>query len=138
MKPKLEPGRFAKLVVPASTRPRIVEIVHITKETAIVRMVPTDPQTEMEFLLADLIPVDHNFKWVHFAEVNWDLIFPEDMLRYDHAALCDCNMPEDKVDCQNVLIYKLGDTKEPKWTYDRWRSFGAVATHLRSVKRTTK
>jgi len=54
--------------------------------------------------------------------------FPIDMLRYDRC------MPAQERDAhvmqtgtpRNVVVVRLHDGRDPKWTYARWRSFGCT------------
>lgn len=118
-----------------SSRPRAVEVISyiIPPEKVdgmpniMVRMVPGDPTTLREVCAENLKPLGWKGRWVHIAEVQGSGCFPEDMLRYDGAHLLDPDQPEDgergwKPDGP-VMIYRVDDRKQPRWTTARWSSF---------------
>lgn len=108
-----------------------------------VRMVPGEPTTLAEVAVADLLPHQRK-RYVHVALVSGTFCFPEDMLRYDGAALYDHELNESGDDGMGLrppvkegesprwqcLVYCLSDRKTADlsrpgspWTKDRWHSF---------------
>jgi hypothetical protein len=129
-----KPHDLARLSHNKSKRQRIVEVIskpfpgegeeegttHI-----MVRMVPGEPTTMQEVALVMLNPAVRA-KYLHVARVNSTFSFPEDMLRYDAAALFDHEIDEDHVPREkrhDVLVYIVSDRKTPRWTTARWNSF---------------
>jgi len=131
MKP-FKPHDLAFMTVPTSTRRRVVEVLSfpVPGGTIMVRMVPGDCETLREVPLSLLAPCNKT-RYIHFAEVEGRFMFPEDMLRYDGAALCDPDQPEDEYRPTGpVLIYKISDRARPPWTDARWLSFGCKVRHI--------
>jgi hypothetical protein len=125
----LKPYQLGQITTPQSVRKRVIEILsYPTPETIMVRMVPGDATTLVEVATSSVLPYQRK-RWCHIGHVLADgglgLMFPEDMLRYDHAALCDWTQPEEgyypRADA--VLIYTVRDLKKSPWTDGRWLSF---------------
>jgi hypothetical protein len=110
-----------------------------------VRMVPGDATTLVEVATANVLPFQKK-RWCHVGKVfanhashalhdgGLGMMFPEDMLRYDYAALCDWTQPEEGYyPCEDaVLIYTVRDLKKSPWTDGRWLSFsyGVESVHV--------
>lgn len=149
MASKFKPHDLALMQVETSKRKRCVEVLShpIPNEprcsevigemtatwTIMVRMVPGDATTLREVRLDLLESLGCKSRWVHVARVAGLGGFPEDMLRYDGAALCDPDQheaPEDDTGrltyrpVEPVLIYRVAQAKSWKWTTARWASFG--------------
>lgn len=143
-----KPNDLALMEVTTSTRKRYVEVVSYPFpagantgqpsqgqiiDSIMIRMVPGDPTTLREVPIALLHrPLDKN-RYVHVARVHPGIgPFPEDMLRYDCAALYGPDQPEEPTDdfgrhtwrpAEPVLIYRAATGKRPQWTPARWASF---------------
>ena len=141
MKRAFEPYQLVLLEIRTSTRKRPVQVIsrlipdHPEGDTIMVRMVPGDPTTIREVPIAKLehYTIRNKKRWVHIAEVQGSFSFPEDMLRYDGAALCDPDQDEVPEGgwrtAGGVLIYAVSDRKQPSWTDARWRSFSWGLQH---------
>jgi hypothetical protein len=132
---KFKPHDLANMKVPTSIRQRTVEVISHSipnsLPTIMVRMVPGDPTTLREVEIEDLTPRTKE-RYVHIAEIRTRFVLPEDMLRYDCAALVDPDKPESEergdgrhvcCDGSPILIYRLWRTKKHVWTDARWASF---------------
>lgn len=131
-----KPYQLAKLSTPNSERPRVVEIISMPTPsgTIMVRMVPGDPTTIREESLDLLSEYKGRARYCHIASVITRLGFPEDMLRYDCAALCDATLNESDLHTEKeTLIYSVSERKSPHWTYARWHSFLAGVRHCRTI-----
>lgn len=140
-----KPYDLALMQVQVSARLRPVEIIsrpipaELSKpETIMVRMVPGDPTTMVEVSTNLLRKAPRKRRYCHVAEVTTNFPFPEDMLRYDDAALCDWRQQEELEDSVGrpmfrpdapVLVYRLDERKTPDWTTARWQSFQCVIRH---------
>lgn len=136
-----KPYDLALLTVPVSARRRTVEIISkpIPNEggepTIMVRMVPGEPTTLAEVPVAHLLP-RAKARYLHVAEVRTGMTFPEDMLRYDFAALYDhmaAEAPDPHVYCDPTvptLIYRVMTNRNPSWTVGRWQSFGCSIVNI--------
>jgi hypothetical protein len=127
MKPNFKPYDLATIQLPTSERRRTVEVLSYPTpdDTIMVRMVPGDPTTLREVKVDDLEPRARQ-RYCRIARVRCRFDFPEDMLRYDDAALCDPDQSEDFRTDAPVLIYRLTDYKRGTcWTEGRWASFSA-------------
>jgi hypothetical protein len=149
-----KPWDIALLTVhPAiSSRKRLVEIVSYPfggtdpvhgGELVKVRMVPGEPTTLADAAIKNLQPWPNakgDVRYLHVAEVMTTFPFPEDMLRYDSAALFDHTQPEEPEDemgrltfrpTEPVLIYRLSRVRKGHiWTTGRWASFSASCRHV--------
>jgi hypothetical protein len=170
VKPKtFKPNDLATIQLPTSSRRRVVEVIShpipaerfAKPETIKVRMVPGEPTTLVEVWVEKLAPVQIQsaYRYVHVAEVRCAFTFPEDMLRYDGAALYRHDLHEDgepspkfgdrrglriseETDLDlglpglpyvlqpRVLVYRLSSTRKSPWTVARWHSFSASITPL--------
>jgi hypothetical protein len=129
-----KPYQLAYLEVATSTRQRVVEIISYPipgpkGETVMVRMVPGEPTTMEEVPITKLAPAPQ-MRWVHVAVVNSVLNFPEDMLRYDGAALFDHTLNESDPNQGEVLIYRVSETKAARWHDARWHSFQCTINNV--------
>ncbi len=144
---------YEKVSETISTRERIVEIVSYpypmgldsqglpTFDNGIkCRMVPGYPTTIEELDILNLRPMvksEKKYRYIHVAEIHVNLgIFPEDMLRYDNAALFDHRQQEDDYRPeigQSVLVYKLTKSPTPDWTFKRWSSFCCGAKPIETI-----
>jgi hypothetical protein len=161
--PKITPFRpyeILNLEVPTSTRRRKVQAIsrpyedmftdadgYGQRECIQVRMVPGDPTTMVTVPTSRLERVGFRYNYIHFAEV-WGrpvveligtLEFPEDMLRYEAAALYDHTInEEDYRPTGPVRIYMLTENTRPIWTAARWLSFGWGIRHCLTERLGTK
>lgn len=151
---KFRPYKLATIKLPTSSRRRVVECISYpfradgpnmilpSCDRIKVRMVPGEPTTMVEVAVADLLPSPER-SWVQIFEVRTHFVFPEDMLRYDGAALYDHTVPEDKTDengCsvyedpdKPVLCYRVVPRKTFPFTEDRWASFSASVKLLKTI-----
>ena len=142
-----KPYMIVLMPTAASARKRMVELIsYPTPEgTIMARMIPGDPTTMIEIKVEGLKKMDNGrkYKYVHIAEVSGNGAFPEDMLRYDGAALCDHAQQEEPTDDfgrytyrpkEPVLIYHLSTTQKPLWTPARWASFAWRITPKQVIK----
>lgn len=146
---KFRPWQLLRLTVPTSTRRRVVEAVcyPFTSDAGVevlrVRMVPGLAVTVREVPMVDLSLLERKARWVHVAQVSGVGGFPEDMLRYDAAALVDPDQHEAPEDPETgrllfrptepVQVYCVSDQKLPSWTLGRWASFGWECEHLSTL-----
>lgn len=131
-----KPYQLAHLEVEVSTRRRLVEVISrpTPDNTIMVRMVPGEPTTMLEVKLGELHSRAQN-RYLHIARVTTGFVFPEDMLRYDNAALYDHTLPEDggddrglPVPPEGLLVYTDSANRKNPWTLDRWNSFSCTVT----------
>lgn len=104
-----KPYDLATIQLPTSSRRRVVEVIShpipaerfAKPETIMVRMMPGEPTTLAEVQVGELQPSAGTMygagkeRYVHVAEVRCAFAFPEDMLRYDAAALYRHDLHED-------------------------------------------
>lgn len=145
MRNEFHPWDLAVLQVPTSTRLRVVEILsrETPSKTVMVRMVPGDSATLREIQVSELLPHKAR-RYVHTAEIwfpNADGVstfaFPEDMLRYDNAALYDWTADEKGRSAGIVFIYSVSNQKDPQWTSDRWKTYDVSIHHVITFDRMT-
>jgi hypothetical protein len=114
--------------------------------TVMVRMVPDDPATMMEWPITNIAQTDLKWRWVSYAEVHGKSYFPVDMLRYDFCTPVNFRLEKRKGtlsilepvlnDGENKLIvatcsmYKGGGD----WHGARWASFGWTLNRLQTIK----
>lgn len=142
MKP-LVPYQLATILnTDISKRRRVVQIISkpTPDNTIMVRMVPGEPTTMIQLPIEGIEHVNEKkpltlaFPYLHVAEVDCSgMVFPEDMLRYDNAALFDHTMIEQSGQRQtekvHVYCFARNRTTLP-WTVKRWESFGAFIKPL--------
>ena len=115
------------------------------REVGFVNSVPPKEGTKVNDLpIAIIRPFEGRPKYVHVAEVSTSIGgFPEDMLRYDGAFLCDPDQDEDPCDemgrctfrpVAGTFIYKVSDFKTPPWAVGRWQSFCCSLRHCSTQK----
>jgi hypothetical protein len=137
-----KPYQLALLKVPTSTRHRVVQIMSYPTptETIMVRTVPGMPDTLVEVPIYNLLEykTGDRQRYVHVATVDSIFSFPEDMLRYDNAALYDVNTPEEGENGRGlrgngVLVYMVSERRAPNWRYGRWESFSSKLTTVNTI-----
>lgn len=107
--------------------------------TIMVRRVPGDPRTLEEFKLHRVTHYPKRPRYVHYAIVKGTGSFPLDMLRYEFAAPVNFDLileypyyrfsGRDETD---LIIAYASPLIRPRWTNDRWRSFGWELTPLKT------
>jgi hypothetical protein len=146
MKKSWKPYELALIPSTTSTRKRLVQTISFPiprsdgGENIMVRMTPNDPGTLREVGLETLTRPSYSpGRWMHVAEVRCDAFgLPEDMLRYDSAAIYDPDQPEEvehpvygyKMGFKpptgtTVRIYTVRTARRDPWTHARWASFSA-------------
>lgn len=137
---KLMPHDLALCVSITSVRERVVEVIsrETPDKTIMVRMVPGEPTTMVEMPVSMLrLRPRGKVRYLHVASVRSSLPFPEDMLRYDNAALFDHTVQEEPLRSDGeVIVYTVSDSKAPPWTNARWMSFGAgiIVKYVRDLR----
>lgn len=95
-----------------------------------VRMLPGDPMSMVEVECHRL--EKSNLKepiYLHYASVCGNRAFPKDMLRYDNCQLTpESAAQDDMIEPTEEVVVQVSDSKTPRWTTDRWNSFGWYLT----------
>ena len=130
-----KPYQLASLPTPNSKRRRVVEVISMPDPDGFiyVRMVPGCPGTVQAVNPTDLLP-SPAYRYCQLAEVKCPLGLPEDMLRYDGAALYDHTVSESDAAPKQATVYRLSRAaKLPGWSVGRWQSFGAACRNVQTI-----
>jgi len=115
----------------------------IEPDTIMIRMVPDDPSTMVEFPVNRLKKCTTKYKYVHYATVSGQGQFPVDMLRYDFASpvnfkICHDESGRNEIiktdDSDCLIIARCTELKSTKWTNARWSSFMWTIKPLKTLK----